>query len=102
MTSSIKFSNLTKHAALERQSFKCASCGEEILALGESGQTNHRFGERADAHHMKHKKFGGTGEIDNCVVLCWSCHYSAHEGGNYKKGKVIGTDRDFPYFYKQT
>ena len=31
-------------------------------------------------------------------MLCWSCHYSVHEGGNYRHGTVIGEPDDFPHF----
>jgi NAD(P)-dependent dehydrogenase (short-subunit alcohol dehydrogenase family) len=41
---------------------------------------------------------GGTNEPSNCVVVCWSCHYSVHEGGNYRFGSVSGALKDFPYF----
>ena len=46
-------------------------------------------------------KSGGGGNAENCVILCESCHYSAHEGGNYKKGKVWGRIRVFPFFMEQ-
>ena len=84
--------------ALTRQHNKCASCGTHILALGQTGQSAHRFGEGAQAHHIRHIKFGGTALLDNCVVLCQSCHYSAHEGGNYRRGTVVGRKEEFPYY----
>jgi 5-methylcytosine-specific restriction endonuclease McrA len=59
---------------------------------------DHRFGEGAQAHHVVHIKFGGGSWLDNCVILCQSCHYSAHEGGNYRSGTVMGRKKDFPYF----
>jgi hypothetical protein len=31
------------------------------------------------------------------VILCRSCHYSAHEGGNYRYGTVLGRKQDFRY-----
>lgn len=84
--------------ALTRQHNKCASCGTHIFGLGQTGRSAHRFGEGAQAHHIRHIKFGGTGSLDNCVVLCQSCHYSAHEGGNYRGGTVIGRKEDFPHY----
>ena len=86
-------------AALARQQNLCASCGATIHALGRAGQEIHAFGESAEAHHMKHAKSGGDNTLANCVVLCWSCHYSVHEGGSYRFGAVEGGPEDFPYFY---
>jgi 5-methylcytosine-specific restriction endonuclease McrA len=94
-----EFSTATQQNALIRQKNKCASCRTPIIALGRAGETSHRFGEGAQAHHIKHVKFGGTDLLDNCVILCQSCHYSAHEGGNYRFGTVVGRKTDFPYFH---
>jgi 5-methylcytosine-specific restriction endonuclease McrA len=93
-----EFSRATQQHALARQEYKCASCGTPISALGQVGRSIHRFGEGARAHHIRHVKFGGTDLVDNCVVLCESCHYSAHEGGNYRRGTVVGVKQDFPHF----
>jgi 5-methylcytosine-specific restriction endonuclease McrA len=93
-----EFSDSTQKAALNRQKFRCASCGTNIERLGDAGRDSHFFGESAQAHHIKHIKFGGTDSVDNCVIICRSCHYSAHEGGNYRYGSVIGTISDYPFF----
>jgi 5-methylcytosine-specific restriction endonuclease McrA len=68
------------------------------MGIGDAGRAEHRFAEGAQAHHIKHVKFGGTDHLDNCVVICWSCHYSVHEGGNYRFGTVTGTPDDFPHY----
>ena len=70
--------------ALTRQRFHCASCGTHITAIGEAGQENHNFGERAEGHHLIPHKMGGPITKDNCVVLCRACHYSAHQGGRWR------------------
>ena len=88
----------TQQLAMARQQNKCASCGTRIFGLGQVGQPAHRFGEGVQAHHVHHIKFGGTEVLDNCVILCQSCHYSAHEGGNYRYGTVVGRKQDFPFF----
>jgi 5-methylcytosine-specific restriction endonuclease McrA len=93
-----EFSRPTQELALTRQQRRCGSCGTQILRLGHAGQATHRYGERAQAHHIRHIKFGGTEFLDNCVILCDSCHYSVHEGGNYRYGTVLGNVSDFPYF----
>jgi 5-methylcytosine-specific restriction endonuclease McrA len=93
-----EFTRKTKELALARQKNLCASCGTPLAALGQAGQTAHKFGESAQAHHVKHVKLGGTNELSNCVVICWSCHYNVHEGGNYRFGSVSGTREDFLYF----
>jgi len=93
-----EFSRETQELALRRQGGLCASCGTPISAIGNAGQAAHKFGEGAQAHHIKHAKFGGTNHVDNCVALCQSCHYSVHEGGNYRFGTVVGTPEDFPHY----
>ncbi len=93
-----EFSRLTQRSALIRQNNKCASCGEHIWRLGEAGRSKHRFGENAQAHHRRPVRMGGSNTKDNCVILCHSCHYSAHEGGSYRLGTVIGRKSDYPYF----
>jgi 5-methylcytosine-specific restriction endonuclease McrA len=95
-----EFSSATKQKALERQRSLCASCGTRIFGLDEVAREKHRFGEGARAHHIVHIKFGGTNQIENCVIVCDSCHYSIHEGGNYKHGTVIGTPEDFPHYHR--
>jgi 5-methylcytosine-specific restriction endonuclease McrA len=93
-----EFSQGTRQEALLRQKNHCASCGMPIFGLGNSGQGDHKFGEGAQAHHVIHIKSGGTAAVDNCVILCKSCHYSAHEGGNYRFGNVVGKRSAFPHF----
>jgi 5-methylcytosine-specific restriction endonuclease McrA len=93
-----EFDTPTMKQALGRQKFRCASCGTMIKALGEAGRTDHEFGEIVHAHHMNPVKSGGLAVLDNCVILCQSCHYSAHEGGNYRFGKVVARKSDFPHF----
>lgn len=93
-----QFSKAAQKLALTRQKFQCASCGTPITDLSEKGREQHLFGEIAQAHHIIHIKFNGTNSVDNCVILCQSCHYSVHEGGNYRYGTVVGNKKDFPYF----
>jgi 5-methylcytosine-specific restriction endonuclease McrA len=97
-----EFTRAIQELALARQKFVCASCGTPIFKIGEAGRVNHKFGEGAQAHHIKHVKFGGTGDLGNCVVICQSCHYSVHEGGNYRFGNVVGKQTDFPYYSGKT
>jgi 5-methylcytosine-specific restriction endonuclease McrA len=93
-----EFSETTQQLALSRQRFRCASCGADIAEIGNGGRSSHRFGEGAHGHHVTHVKLGGSSAVENCVVLCQSCHYNAHEGGNYRWGTVQGTEKDFPFF----
>lgn len=94
-----EFTRKTQELALLRQQNRCASCGTPILQIGDRGRARHKFGEGAQTHHIKHVKLGGTNDLANCAVLCWSCHYSVHEGGNYRFGTVVGTSTDFPYYH---
>ncbi|MGJ5814508.1 HNH endonuclease [Paludibaculum fermentans] len=89
----------TKRTALARQKSLCATCGTEIQTLATSGREMHKFGEAAHAHHIKHAKFGGDASVNNCVIVCDSCHYCIHEGGRYRHGTVVGEISDFPYYY---
>lgn len=93
-----KFTRKTKELALARQKNLCASCGTPIAGLAQEDQALHKFGESAQAHHIKHVKLSGTNNISNCVVICSSCHYCVHEGGSYRFGSAIGAPDDFPYF----
>jgi 5-methylcytosine-specific restriction endonuclease McrA len=93
-----EFPRVTQQLALARQKNRCASCGVHIHGLGEAGRASHDYGESAQAHHVRHIKFGGTAALDNCVIICQSCHYSVHEGGNYRRGTVVGQKSDFPCF----
>jgi len=77
------FSDETKKKALERQGKLCASCGLKIVGLGGSAQSDHQFGEWSEGHHMVPAKAGGSNDLENCVMLCRSCHVSAHAGGSW-------------------
>jgi 5-methylcytosine-specific restriction endonuclease McrA len=92
------FSRKSQELALERQQNLCAACGTPIRAIGKAGRLQHKFGEGAQAHHINPAKFGGTDKVANCVVICDACHYSVHEGGNYRFGTVAGTSDDFPHY----
>jgi 5-methylcytosine-specific restriction endonuclease McrA len=93
-----EFSIVTQRLALARQRLRCASCGTHIVQLGLSGRGVHNFGEGAQAHHVRHVKAGGLATLENCVVICQSCHYVVHEGGNYRHGAVQGLPSDFPHY----
>ena len=95
-----EFTKYTKQGGLSRQRFKCGSCGERITTLQQIGKQSHRFGEGAHAHHMKPCQHGGTNMLSNCVILCESCHYSVHAGGNYKNRAfyLISSATDYKYF----
>jgi 5-methylcytosine-specific restriction endonuclease McrA len=98
MSRAEEFSKGTQQLALVRQKFRCASCGTRVSRLGEPGRVQHTYGEIAHAHHVRHIKRGGTNSLENCVIICQACHYSAHEGGNYRHGTVLGRREDFPHF----
>jgi HNH endonuclease len=70
--------------ALARQKFHCASCRSVITDIGEAGRENHRFGERAEGHHLIPHKMGGPVTVENCVVLCRACHFNAHQAGRWR------------------
>ena len=92
-----EFSYQTKRRALDRQDYLCASCASLILPF-DGKLVSVAWEESAHAHHRKPMHAGGGGNLENCVILCSSCHYSAHEGGRYRTGTEWGRIRDFPYF----
>lgn len=96
------FPRVVQQQALDRQGYVCASCGERIAFLGEKGRKENRFKEIGHGHHVRPIHSQGTADVSNCVVICQSCHYSAHEGGWYKKhdGAVVGRQSDYPYYRK--
>lgn len=52
------------------------------------GQSDHAFGETAEGHHVIPHKLGGPLTVDNCVILCKACHYSAHQGGRWSDTSI--------------
>jgi 5-methylcytosine-specific restriction endonuclease McrA len=94
-----EFSSKTIKAALKRQDSRCASCGTRIFRLGRDPGA-HAFGECAEGHHIRHAKAGGNSSAENCVVICKSCHYSAHGGGDFRDNSepMQGKPQDFPYY----
>ncbi len=99
-----EFSYQTKRRALDRQDYLCASCASLILPF-DGRLVSVAWEESAHAHHRKPMHSGGGGNVENCVILCSSCHYSAHEGGRYrpydekkKNDALFGRIRDFPYY----
>jgi HNH endonuclease len=95
-----EFTTETMKAALRRQDNRCGSCGVYIYEFGKDGARGHAFGEWAEAHHIRHAHAGGDPSVQNCVVVCKSCHYSAHGGGNYRDNSegMQGRQKDFPCY----
>ena len=75
------FPRSMQEEALNRQGGRCASCGLRIGVVGLAGRSVHFHREGSEGHHVIPHKMGGPIEVQNCVVLCKSCHYSAHQGG---------------------
>jgi hypothetical protein len=61
-----EFSTSTKRRKFEEVNGVCEKCKKEILG-------GWRF---ASYHHFKLVKNGGLGNIENCMVLHFECHYS--------------------------
>ena len=47
---------------------RCSVCGWDKAAC--------------DIHHIVERKYGGTNNLDNLVILCPNCHRSVHEHGD--------------------
>jgi hypothetical protein len=86
-------------AAPARQGNRCASCGTPIATPGKHPD-QHAFGEWGEAHHIRHASAGGNASLEYCVTICWSCHCSAHGGGDYRDSseQMPGREEDFPHF----
>jgi hypothetical protein len=89
-----EFTPSTKEGALKRQNGYCASCGTRIWKPGNAGAMWHKFGERAEAHHVRPVRANGTATVDNCVIVCRSCHYSAHQGGRWRDISIYEESAD--------
>jgi hypothetical protein len=94
----MEFSRATQERALRRQKNRCGMCGETITALGTAGCAGHRFGELANAHHIKHAKEGGSNDESNCVILCRACHINVHEGGRWRSREIEASPSDFDHY----
>jgi hypothetical protein len=70
--------------AWARQKSRCVMCGTHLVTIGAAGQAGHRFGERTEGLHVIPHQMGGPATVENCVVLCRSCHLSAHQGGRWR------------------
>lgn len=68
----MKSSFSTRQLAFKRQQSLCCSCGTKIHSLKASGKVYHEFGEIVHAHHINPLWYGGTNELDNCVIICQS------------------------------
>jgi hypothetical protein len=113
------FAKSLKEAALARQGGKCAMCGAHISGVAKADAANHKYGERAEAHHIIPWQNHGESSLDNCVMLCWSCHFSAH-GGDFsdyelyedlggravstkdKIGKLFAKENPYPFYRQRT
>ena len=96
----VRFPGPMQKLALERQEFRCASCGTRIAALGEAGRPTHKFGERVEGHHVIPHKIGGPIEAENCVVLCRACHLNAHQGGRWRDISIYDDTGKLPMSLK--
>jgi predicted restriction endonuclease len=63
-----EFNRKTKRAAIERQNGVCAFCGVPLNTPWTDGDYT------GYAHHLRPIRHSGTGDLDNCVYLCWGHH----------------------------
>ncbi|WP_425755100.1 HNH endonuclease [Ihubacter sp. rT4E-8] len=57
--------NIIRLAVLERDNFRCVSCGAS---------------DNLQVHHKQHRKNGGKDTLGNLITLCAVCHARQHEG----------------------
>lgn len=94
------FPSSVQNEALKRQRGKCGSCGSPISGLGKAGAPSHRFGEGAEGHHVIPHQLNGPLTLENCIVLCKSCHYSVHSGGHWKFTRQYDFVKNLPMAQK--
>jgi hypothetical protein len=86
------FSETVKREAFFRQWNLCAHCGRNLINI-----VDH-------AHHVLPNQVGNPKNsnddwirsVDNCVILCDTCHYRVHENGHYRTGAVAPPEY-YPY-----
>ena len=84
MARTFEFSPGVRNDAFFRQGRRCGVCGLSFDDQQEFG------------HHVIPDQSGNAADtadrflrtVDNCVMLCDSCHYIVHEGGLYAVGAV--------------
>ncbi|WP_375447588.1 HNH endonuclease [uncultured Fibrella sp.] len=64
------FTPHTLALAKMRQKGRCGICGKYV----------DRLGMRAEGHHIRSAKYGGSNRVDNCVILCAEDEFG-HRGG---------------------
>ncbi len=92
MSRPFEFDERTRDEAFFRQWNRCAHCGRSLLDLFDH------------AHHVVPNQVGRPGEsrdawireVDNCVILCESCHTRVHEDGRFRSG-AVASPGDFPH-----
>lgn len=91
------FSYHVKLKAYNRQNYRCATCGENLIKLLRQNEYN-------PAHHVMPVQSGDMEDpadkwmrtAENCVMLCEDCHHHVgHGGGHY--ATVAASPREFPY-----
>ena len=94
-----EFTQKTMDEALYRQDNRCGSCGAYIHSFGKDSARGHAFGEWVEAHHIRHANAGGNASLQNCVIICKSCHYSAHGSVFQDNSETMqGKPKDFPCY----
>jgi 5-methylcytosine-specific restriction endonuclease McrA len=74
-----EFTRTTKDQAFLRQKGRCAMCGGYLPKLYDW------YGEGSAAHHIRRVADGGSRHLDNCVILCETCHLQAHDWGKFRR-----------------
>lgn len=92
----VAFGEGMQRCALVRQRFRCASCGAIIWGLGHSASDFHKYGEHAEGHHVIPHLDGGPNIVENCVVVCRSCHINAHQGAKWGDISMYEALRQLP------
>lgn len=94
MARNFEFSKQTKDDAFNRQSGRCAICGQDL----------DRTGNPYQAHHIVSALYDGDDSLNNCAILCMErtdggdgCHIYAH-GDSYNRSFQLNRS-EYRYFH---
>jgi HNH endonuclease len=97
MTRNFDFTLQTKDKTFFRQWNLCAHCGRSLISLEDHA---HHVIPDQSGKDMIHSAESFLRTVDNCVILCSTCHYRVHENGKYRNGAVAPGEY-FPYSHGQ-
>ena len=88
MARHFEFTDKVRNDAFFRQNARCAVCRYSLKDQEEFG--HHVIPDQSGDPEDKQDAF--LRSVDNCVMLCHTCHYVVHDSGHYRVGSVPPPD----------